>query len=151
MAQMVVFAPGHTTVCDLSGSAFWRVALGARGGGQNTPQLALIWRYPPGTDQHIVVLSAVDIPFTTEEEALTRVANACLLGGEVNADKHRTEEAFNLFKNTSRPPSADSLHAGIAAAYKLVEAYWGIRQWVESGMTEERTVEIDSVRIALRP
>lgn len=149
MASIISLERGQTTCFNMPTLPLWRMMIGVTMQGQ-VPCFSLMLRYPPGSPQEQIALARVACPVTEDAHALQRVADVALDGGTLDADQERTREAFNLFKNNDRL-KGDVLEQCIEDSFKILSAYWTIRNWVIEGCKEDCEVEVtDHTKLILR-
>ena len=129
MPTLLSSGPQGTTGVTLENNAFWRLQLGATG----DVALALIIRYPPAQAANIVALAKCPVGIATTPEEVQRVAEVILTTGTKEGDMARLEEAYNLFKNNNRAPSASALEAAVADGKELLEVYYELQEWIMQG------------------
>jgi len=141
MAEIRSVSKDAITGFNLSVLSFWRLALGVTLK-DSIPCFSLIMRYPPGSDQHQVALARSTVPIAENHQEVMRVAKVATEGGTLDADTSRMVEAFNLFKNHDGL-KGNSLETCITDAKKILEAYWGVRLWIEGNFKEDKEIKLE--------
>lgn len=153
MPAIWTFGPENSTGIDLSANAFWRVTLGGVFMWEMS-WLALVAIYPPApgqtTQQTQIVLARAGIPVASKIEEVFRVAQVSVSTGSIEGDMARMTEAFNLFKNSPRIKQ-EVLDSSLRDALEILKAYWSVRDWLFSGATEYKEIQVPPFTIKLRP
>lgn len=145
MPRLLSLAPGAFTAVDLAANAFWRISMGAAAVDQ-TPALALNLTYPPGVQLRpvdgaaiptVVSLAKVPLALAQSPQEASRIANVALAGGDIEADRVRLREAFEMFKNQPRAPRQESIDQAVEDATQLIDLYWQIVNWVREGAKDK--------------
>jgi hypothetical protein len=134
--------PGSLTGLRLEQNAFWRLQLGVTVVDQ-TPALALVVRYPPGLPDSQIALLRVPVGIAQDAQEVQRLADVGLSMGTQEEDMRRLAEAYQMFKNNPRTPSALALEEATKAGQRLVEAFWQVREWIIEGSTTRLTLTVE--------
>jgi len=145
--RIMSFGPAGTIGLELGQNWCWRLSLGA----SVDPHTRVVYFILAGTytppDYGLaqvafnrVALARTAIPVASQVEEVQRVADVVLQGGNPETDQSRLTEAFNMFRNNPRV-KGDMLATCVGDAAKVLQAYWQVREWLESGATERRTIE----------
>lgn len=168
MPRIVALQPTETAMVDL-GYFSWRLGIDAttlktREG--DVPCFSLVYRYVPAqliafrpqdgatlnlADYSMTALVRLEVDFQRELTAahIKPVTQVALTRGNVTDDIVRMTEAYNMFRNGR--PNVERLEACIASSAKIIEAYWGIRAWLGTGMKEERRLQVLETELVLLP
>jgi energy-coupling factor transporter ATP-binding protein EcfA2 len=153
MPAIWTFGPDNTTGIDLSANAFWRLVLGATGGGNRPLWLTLALIYPPAPGQTIlntqITLARSPISVTDKTDDVLRLAEVSVSMGSLEKDRERMTEAFNLFKNNPRVRQ-DVLDGDLKGALEILDAYWSVRDWLFVGAAESKQLAVGSYVLSLR-
>jgi hypothetical protein len=150
------------TSCDL-GHGHWRLVISAVPMGQKAA-LGLAIRYPPPqpfllpvTGQPIPlgdyaqwVFATAPIDIAESPQELVPVAQAALERGSLEADKERTTEAMNLFRNKPRLRE-ETFQACLRDTLALLDGYWSLVAWFQTMPREPRTLMIADAQLVLEP
>ena len=159
MACLISKAPGAFTVINLDQNAFWRVTMGGDIVDQ-TPALALNVIYPPGMQFRpvdgaaiptVVALAKVPITLAQSTNEAARVAQVALAGGNLETDRQRLREAFEMFKNNPRAPRQESIEQAANDAMQLLDLYWQIAGWFLEGASSKWEQQILQTEVQGRP
>jgi len=112
------------TGANLDVLPFWKACLSV-GEVEQVPCLTLALLVPSA-----IHLLYHRIPFAAGVEEVKRVAEVACVSGVQETDDSRLVEAFTLWRNARRPPSADMLAAATAGGQALLRAYWAVREWL---------------------
>lgn len=140
------------------GSKAWTIHLKETFIQVNTNQVdfffGIVFAYPPAEIQlapySVMSLVRAHITVAVEPNELTPIVKVALDGGSLDADKERTAEAFNMFKNKQRIKQA-ALDADIESAQEIIGVYWEIQDWIAEGMTEQKEILHEHTKLLLRP
>lgn len=153
MASLISLGRGNTTCVQLDANFFWRLGFDVTQDAQGTIYFALVVYYQPvpgwPAGANKVALAKTSVPFADQPADVAKCASVALDGGELERDKERVKEAFRMFANSPKV-KADSLEDTIKEAGELIDAYWKLRGWVESGCSEAVTIETCGSKILAR-
>ncbi len=162
MPRLTSVRPGSMTSCDL-GHGHWRLAISAVPVGPKAG-LGLVIRYPPpqpfllpvggqpiplgDSAQWVFATATIDVAESPQE--LIPVAQAALERGSLDADKERTTEAMNLFRNKPRLRE-ETFQACMRDTLALIEGYWSLVTWFQTSPRELRSLAVADAQLVLEP
>lgn len=148
--EILSFAPENITGVEVSG--FWRLHLGPAPVAGKVGIGLLFYKYMgPGSTP--TALAKLPVGFVSSQNtgeaqrSIQLVADKCICMNDPDADKQRSAEAWQMFRNSGA--SERDVEAVVDNVAELIEAYWKLRQWAEGGFGGRLEVSVPAAQTRL--